>query len=67
MESQIIDATTEDGKKMLHEIEEQEKLAKEGLSGAETDTTTKGKDTKGKEPVRETEKEEENPLALEID
>lgn len=41
LESQVIDATTEEGQQMLHEIEEQEKRAKEGGSG--TDTTTKGK------------------------
>jgi hypothetical protein len=29
LESQILDATTEDGQKMLHEIEEHEKKAKE--------------------------------------
>ncbi|KAA8907350.1 hypothetical protein FN846DRAFT_704540 [Sphaerosporella brunnea] len=58
LESQIIDATTEDGRKMLHEIEEQEKRAKEGASEVDSgsDTTTKGK---GKELV--------NPLAAEVD
>jgi cell division cycle protein 37 len=58
LESQIIDATTEDGQRMLHEIEEQEKKSKEGVSGGDsgTDTTI---EVKGKEPV--------NPLAAEVD
>lgn len=67
LESQIIDATTEDGKQLLHDIEEQEKRAKEGESSADqekraketgesdTDTTAKGKAV------------EENPLANEVD
>jgi hypothetical protein len=61
LESQIIDATTEDGQKMLHEIEEQEKKAKEGaegMGGGDSGTDTTAKD-KGKEP--------ENPLVAEVD
>ncbi|KAI5849068.1 hypothetical protein BZA05DRAFT_339423 [Tricharina praecox] len=59
LESQIIDATTEDGQKMLHELEEQEARAKSGTSGdSGTDTTARNK---GKN------KETENPLAAEVD
>jgi len=59
LESQIIDATTEDGQKMLHELEEQEARAKSSTSGESgTDTTARNK---GKN------KEIENPLAAEVD
>jgi len=56
LESQIIDATTEDGQKMLHDLEEQEARAKSGTSGTDTTAGDKGKN-----------KETENPLAAEVD
>ena len=37
LESQIIDATTEDGKKLLHDFEEQEKQAKTEAKGKEVE------------------------------
>lgn len=62
LESQIIDATTDDGKKYLDELQEQEKQAKEAgniSSGQETETPGPSATAKGKQP--------ENPLAAEVD
>ncbi|TGZ82760.1 hypothetical protein EX30DRAFT_339044 [Ascodesmis nigricans] len=61
LEEQIIDATTDDGKKYLDELQEQEKRAKEAgnmSSGQETETPATST-SKGKEP--------ENPLIAEVD
>lgn len=76
LESQIIDATTEDGQKMLEEMQEHERLAKEheekkrqdaaaaeGSSGQETEKPKSKSEGKGKAPVRTQEEE----LAAEID
>lgn len=76
LESQIIDATTEDGQKMLEEMQEHERLAKEheekkrqeaaaaeGSSGQETEKPEGKPEGKGKAPVRTQEEE----LAAEID
>lgn len=74
LESQIIDATTEDGQKMLEEMQEHERLAKEHeekkrqdsaatSSGQETEKPSAGPEGKGKAPVRTQEEE----LAAEVD